>query len=220
MAILPIDIWSDIACPWCWVGKRHLEAAIETFEADVALTWRAYQLDPSAPEEAPDQVDYVRRLAAKYRTSPSRAQAMIDRMVSAGQPRGLELRFDRVRLANTLSAHRLLAWSARFGHQTDLMERLFAAYLHQGLAISDHDVLSGLAADAGLDPEVARVVLESDAFAKEVRDDQLMASKIGVSGVPFFVMDHRFAVSGAQPPEVLVAAMRQALEGAPQTPED
>ncbi len=212
MARLAIDIWSDIACPWCWVGKRHLEAALEAFEGDVDLTWRAYELDPSAPTEAPEQVDYVRRLAAKYRTSPSEAQAMIDRMVGAGRSRGLDLRFDRVRPTNTFAAHRLLAWAARFECQTDLEERLFAAYLNEGLAISDDDVLAGLAADVGLEPAAARVVLESDAFAKEVRDDQLTASQIGVSGVPFFVMDHRYAVSGAQPSEVLLANMRQAVE--------
>ena len=220
MATLTIDIWSDIACPWCWVGKRQLEAAIDPFEGEVALTWRAFELDPSASTEAPEQVDYTRRLAAKYRTTPDEAQEMIDRMVAVGRSRGLELRFDRVRPTNTFAAHRLLAWAARFGCQTDLEERLFSAYLHEGLAISDHQVLTELAAGTGLDPEAASSVLESDAHAKEVRDDQLLARRLGVSGVPFFLLGGRYAVSGAQPAEVLLAAMRQAVDHATPAPAD
>lgn len=215
MTTLAIDIWSDIACPWCWIGKRRLEAAIDAFESDVTLTWRAFELDPSASAEAPERVDYARRLAAKYRTTPDGAQAMIDRMVEVGRAVGLELRFDRVRPTNTFSAHRLLAWAARFGRQTDLKERLFAAYLFEGLAISEHDVLTGLAREVNLDSEVAQAVLESDAHATEVREDQALATRLGISGVPFFVFDHRYAVSGAQPAEELLKAMTQAVDEKP-----
>ena len=204
---LAIDIWSDIACPWCWVGKRRLEAAIDAFDGDVTLTWRAFELDPNAPTEAPERVDYAERLTAKYRTTRDGAQEMIDRIVAVGRSVGLELRFDRVRPTNTFAAHRLLAWAAGCGHQTDLEERLFAAYLHEGLAISDYDVLTGLAGAAGLDSDTARLVLESDAHAQDVRDDQALAARLGITGVPFFVLDHRYAVSGAQPPEDLLAAM-------------
>jgi len=212
---LAIDIWSDIACPWCWIGKRRLEAAIDAFEGDVTLTWRAFELDPSASAEAPKRVDYARRLAAKYGTTPDGAQTMIDRMVAVGRSLGLELRFDRVRPTNTFAAHRLLSWAARFGHQTDLKERLFAAYLNEGLAISAHEVLTGLAERVGLDPEAATVVLESDAHAREVREDQLLGGRLGVRGVPFFVIDDRYAVSGAQPAEELLTAMRRAVDDAP-----
>ncbi len=212
MTRLPIDVWSDIACPWCWIGKRRLEEAIGALEGDVALTWRAFELDPSAPTEAPERVDYAQRLAAKYRTTRDEAQAMIDRMVGAGRSHGLELRFDRIRPTNTFAAHRMLAWAGESGRQTDLKERLFAAYLSEGLAISQHDVLCGLAESVGLDPEAAAAVLESDAWAEEVRNDQALAARIGVRGVPFFVLDHRYAVSGAQPAEELLAAMRRAVE--------
>ena len=218
--MLEIDIWSDIACPWCWIGKRRLEAAIDTFEGGVTLTWRAFELDRSASTEAPDRVDYARRLATKYRTTPDEAQAMIDRMVAVGRSLGLELRFDRVRPTNTFAAHRQLAWAAQFGHQTDLKERLFAAYLHEGLAISEHDVLTGLAKDVGLDPEAAAAVLESGAHAKKVREDQVLAARLGVSGVPFFVLDHRYAVSGAQPAEELLTAMRRAVDDGPSSSAD
>ena len=214
MVRLPVDVWSDIACPWCWIGKRRLEDAIGAFEGEVAVTWRAFELDPSAPAEAPERVDYARRLAAKYRTTRDEAQAMIDRMVGVGRSVGLELRFERIRPTNTFDAHRLLAWAAEAGRQTELKERLFAAYLSEGLAISDHAVLRGLADSAGLDPKAAAAVLASDAHAGEVRKDQALAARLGITGVPFFVLDHRYAVSGAQPAEELLAAMRRAVEDA------
>lgn len=214
MVTLAIDIWSDIACPWCWVGKRHLEAAIETFEHEVHLTWRAFELDPNAPAEAPVRVDYAQRLAEKYRTTFDGATEMIDRMVTVGRSVGLELRFDRIRPTNTFAAHRLLSWSSQFGHQTDLKERLFAAYLREGLAISDLEVLSELAADVGLDGPAARAILDGEAHTQHVRDDLAMAARLGIRGVPFFVLDRRVAVSGAQPAEELLAAMRGVVEDA------
>ena len=180
----------------------------------MALTWRAFELDPSAPTDAPERVDYARRLAAKYRTTRDEAQAMIDRMVGVGRSVGLEMRFDRVRPTNTFAAHRLLAWAAEFGRQTELKERLFAAYLSEGLAISEHDVLCGLAESVGLDPEAAAAVLASDAHAEEVRQDQALAARLGIRGVPLFVFDQRYAVSGAQPAEELLKAMRAAVEDA------
>jgi predicted DsbA family dithiol-disulfide isomerase len=209
---LAIDIWSDIACPWCWIGKRRLEAAIDAFAGEVTLTWRAFELDPSASTDAPERVDYAQRLATKYRTTRDEAQAMIDRMVEVGGSLGLELRFDRVRPTNTFAAHRLLAWAVGFGRQTELKERLFAAYLREGLAISQHDVLSGLAESVGLDPEAAVAVLASDSYAEEVRKDQALAARLGISGVPSFVFDQRYAVSGAQPAEELLTAMRRAVD--------
>ena len=211
MTTLAIHIWSDIACPWCWVGKRRLEAAIHAFDREVALTWRAFELDPTASSDAPKRVDYAKRLAVKYRTSRDEAQAMIDRMVEVGRSLGLELRFDRVQPTNTFAAHRLLAWAVGFGRQTDLKERLFAAYLREGLAISEPGVLSGLAGSVGLDPEAAAEVLAGDAHAEDVREDQALAARLGIRGVPFFVFDHRYAVSGAQPAEELLTAMRRAV---------
>ncbi len=139
---------------------------------------------------------------------------MIDRMVGVGREHGLELRFDRIRPMITFAAHRLLAWAAGSGRQTDLEERLFAAYLSEGLDISDHAVLCALAGSVGLDPEAAAAVLASDAHAEAVREDEALAARIGVTGVPFFALDHRLAVSGAQPPEELLAAMRGAVEDA------
>lgn len=215
MTTLSIDVWSDIACPWCWIGKRRLADAIDAFEGEATVRWRSFELDPGAPAEAPERVDYVRRLAAKYGTTAGEAQVMIDRMVDVGRSLGLELRFDRIRPTNTFDAHRLLSWAARSGRQADLAERLFAAYLSEGLALSDHDVLRGLAESVGLDPEAAAAVLAEGAHADEVREDQALAARIGIRGVPFFVLDHRIGVSGAQPAEELLEAMRRAVEEEP-----
>ncbi len=212
MKPLRVEIWSDIACPWCWVGKRHLEAALAQLDHPVEVSWRAFELDASAPKQAEPDVDYVLRLANKYGTSREGAQHMIDRMVSVGRERGLDFRFDRAQLSNTFDAHRLLAWSARHGKQTELKERLFAAYMNEGVSMGDHEALVRLAEEIGLDAEAAQAVLSSDDFAQHVRDDEALAAEIGVRGVPFFVLDKRLAVSGAQPGEVLLEAMKKALE--------
>ena len=209
---LPIDIWSDVACPWCWVGKRHLESAIAASGIHTKIDWRAFELDPTAPREAPEQTDYVERLAKKYRTSRSEAQQMIDRMVEFGRASGIEMRFDRIRPSSTFDAHRLLAWARDRGRQTELKERLFAAYLHEGLCVSDPEVLASLVAEVGLDRDEAQEVLSGDDHAEEVRSDEQLAARIGASAVPFFVFDRRLAISGAQPAEVLQEAIMRATE--------
>ena len=210
---LPIDVWSDIACPWCWVGKRHLEAAIVESGIRAAIHWRAFELDPTAPREAPEQTDYVERLAEKYAVARGEARAMIDRMVEFGLASGVEMRFDRIRPSSTLDAHRLLAWARERGRQTELKERLFSAYLHEGLCVSDREVLASLAADVGLDGAEAREALSGEDHLEEVRADEQLAARIGARAVPFFVLDNRLAVSGAQPAEVLREAMERATEG-------
>lgn len=208
---LPIDIWSDIACPWCWVGKRHLETAIAESGISTAINWRAFELDPAAPREAPQQTDYVERLAKKYGTARDEAQEMIDRMVDFGRTSGVEMRFDRIRPSSTFDAHRLLAWAREHDRQTELKERLFLAYLHEGLCVSDREVLGSLAEDVGLGGDEAQEVLSGDQYLEDVRADEQLASRIGATAVPFFVFDNRLAVSGAQPPEVLREVMTRAV---------
>jgi predicted DsbA family dithiol-disulfide isomerase len=207
-----VEIWSDIACPWCWVGKRHLEAAKARFPHPVEVVWRAFELDPDAPRasEADPPCDYAEALARKYRATRKAAEAMIDRMTHIGRADGLHFRFDRVRLTNTFDAHRLLGWAAELGRQDALEERLFRAYMHEGRSISDPEVLAGLAADVDLPPDGARAVLGSTAFTEEVRAEQALAREIGVTGVPFFVFGGRYAVSGAQPAELLLQALHRA----------
>ncbi len=210
MSQVHIKVWSDIACPWCWVGKRHLESAITSFQGEVEVIWRAFELDPSAPVAVQAEIDYVGKLAAKYRTSREGAQSMIDRMVATGRESGLDFRFDRVRPTNTFDAHRLLSWSAGFGLQGVLKERLLAAYMNEGRVVSDPMVLTELATEVGLDADLCVAVLSSNSHAAEVRDDQREAARMGISGVPFFAIG-RYGLSGAQPAAMLLGAMEKAM---------
>jgi predicted DsbA family dithiol-disulfide isomerase len=214
---LRIDIWSDIACPWCYVGKRRLEQALEKFphKADVQIVWRAFELDPSAPKIRDASLSYTERLAGKYRVPPEEAQVMIDRMVATAARDGLEFRFDRIQSGNTFDAHRLLHLAHERGRQDALKERLMRAYLTEGQAIGDPAVLVTLAREAGLDEQEARDVVDTDRFAAEVRQDEALARELGINGVPFFVLDQRLGVSGAQPAEVLLGALEQAWSELP-----
>jgi len=209
---LRIDIWSDIACPWCYIGKRHLEQALDGFahQADVEVVWRAFELDPSAPRIRDSSQSYAERLAAKYRTTPTEAQVMIDRMVATAAKDGLDFRFDRIRPGNTFDAHRLLHLAHERGVQDALKERLLHAYLTEGQAIGDRDVLATLAREAGLDDHEVRELLDGDRFGTEVRQDEALARELGITGVPFFVLAGQLGVSGAQPAEVLRGALERA----------
>ncbi|MGF1508054.1 MAG: DsbA family oxidoreductase [Myxococcota bacterium] len=206
-----VDVWSDIACPWCWVGKRHLERALKPQGAEVV--WHAFELDPTAPQRPPE-VPYIQRLARKYGTDEAGARAMVDRMTDAGAQAGLEMRFDRIRVTNTFDAHRLLAWASRAGKgaQNALKERLFSAYLTEGEDLGSSEVLTRLASDVGLESQTAADILERQAFADDVRQDEAMAHQLGIQGVPFFVFAQRYGVSGAQPPVVLSEILKRAQE--------
>jgi len=204
-----IDVWSDIVCPWCYIGKRHLEQALAAFAhaGEVEIVWRAFELDPSAPRvrEAGSQAE---RLAKKYGTTTAQAQVMIDRVVQAAAKAGIEMRYDRMRGGNTFDAHRLLHLAHEQGKQDALKERLMRAYFTEGEAIGDAEALERLATEVGVDG--ARDVLAGDRFAREVRGDQQLARELGITGVPFFVMAGRLGVSGAQPADVLVGALERA----------
>lgn len=212
MAKLRIDIWSDIACPWCYVGKRRLEQALERFahRGEVEIAWRAFELDPSAPRVRDTSQSYAERLGKKYGTTPDKAQAMIDRMVDTAAQDGLALRFDHIRPGNTFDAHRLLHLAHDRGMQDALKERLLRAYLTEGAAIGEPEVLAGLAREVGLDDAEVAGVLGGDRYAREVRQDEALAKELGISGVPFFVLAGRLGVSGAQPADVLLGALERA----------
>ncbi len=206
---MKVEIWSDVACPWCYVGKRRFDAAVTRFEHRDSLDvrWRSFELDPSAPavrEEA-----YVDKLATKYGVTVAEAEDMIDRMIEAGARSGVVLRFDKARPGNTFDAHRLLHLAAARGVQADLKERLLRATFTSGAQIGDHDVLVALAGEAGIDPGEARAALESDAHAADVRADEQRAA-LGITSVPFFVMAGMYGVAGAQPPELLLEVLEEA----------
>jgi predicted DsbA family dithiol-disulfide isomerase len=209
---LRIDIWSDIACPWCYVGKRRFEAALARFpERDsVEIVWRAFELDPSAPRVLDKTISYAERLARKYGTSTVEAQAMIDRMTDVARADGLDFHFERIQPGNTFDAHRILHLAAERGKQDAVKERFLRGYLSEGEPIGEPETLVRLAAEMGLDEEEVRATLASDVYAREVRADEDEARKNGISGVPFFVLGGRYAVSGAQPAELLLRALGQA----------
>jgi predicted DsbA family dithiol-disulfide isomerase len=209
-----VEIWSDVVCPWCAIGKRRFEAALARFEhrADVEVRYRSFELDPTTPREYAGNA--TQRLADKYGVSLDQARAMEQRVVDAAAADGLDFRFDLARPGNTVDAHRLLHLAADRGRQAELKERLLLAYFTEGRPVGDRDTLAGLAAEAGLDPAEARGVLDSDAYLADVRDDQVTARALGITGVPFFVLDRAYGVSGAQPVEVLLDALRQAWSAA------
>ncbi|CAA9299672.1 MAG: 2-hydroxychromene-2-carboxylate isomerase/DsbA-like thioredoxin domain [uncultured Gemmatimonadaceae bacterium] len=207
---MKVEIWSDIACPWCYIGKRRFERALEGFEdrSGVEVVWRSFELDPTAPRQ--HDAPQAELLARKYRMPLAQAEAMNARMTGEAAKEGLTFRMDRVRVGNTFDAHRLIHLAAAAGRREAMVERLFAAYLGEGEALGDVEVLVRLAVDAGLDARTAREALASGAFADAVRADEARARAFGITGVPFFAIDERYGVSGAQPPEAILGALRQA----------
>jgi predicted DsbA family dithiol-disulfide isomerase len=207
---LKIDIWSDVVCPWCYVGKRRFESALAEFEhrPDVEIRWRSFELDPSAP--AVRQGDGAQRLADKYGMSRAQAIALNATMTERASAEGLEFNLDAAQSGNTFDAHRLLHLAADRGIQDQLKERFMRGYFTEGAAVGEHETLTRLAVDAGLEEAEVRDVLSSDAYAADVRADEEQAAAYGISGVPFFVIDEQLGVSGAQPAELLLSAMRQA----------
>lgn len=221
MSVLTVDVWSDIACPWCWIGKRRLESALYSFGDPLEVRWHAFELNPAAPVTSADDppIDYTDRLAKKYMRTRAEAQAMIDRMAETGLGEGLDMRFDRVRATNTFDAHRLSGWAGEHGHRDQMVERLFHAYFNEGRLLSDHAVLAELAEDVGLDGQQASAMLASDGLRRAVRQDEDMAAQLGVTGVPFFLIGGLYAVPGAQPADLLLSALREVQTEIAATPE-
>jgi predicted DsbA family dithiol-disulfide isomerase len=206
---MQVEIWSDVVCPWCYIGKRRFEEALRLFDGrdDVEVTWRSFELDPEAP---PVGVDVLEHLAAKYGVSKDEAADMQHRVTRAAAGEGLEYHLERTQRGNSFHAHRLLHLAKEHGLQGELEERLFRAYFTDGEAIGDRDVLRRLAADVGLGDTEVDDVLASDRFAEDVRADQRTAQELGCRGVPFFVVDRRFGAAGAQDPEILLELLEKA----------
>lgn len=207
---MKIEIWSDIACPWCYVGKRRFERALGSFSHrdEVEVVWRSFELDPTAPPRHAEK--QAELLARKYRVPLDRAEAMNANMTAEASKEGLDFHFDRVQVGNTFDAHRLIHFAASDGKRAEMVERLFKAYLTDGEALGELDVLVRLASEVGLDADATRGVLASNAYAAEVRADEERARLFGISAVPYFAIDEKYGVSGAQPPEALLDALRQA----------
>lgn len=205
---LRVDVWSDVVCPWCAIGKATLERAVAAFGRPVEVVWHSYELDPTAP--AARAGDYVGMIARKYGTTPDQAQAMVDRMVQAGAEAGVEFRFDRVRPGNTFDAHRMIQLGTARGLGPEVKARFLRGYFVDGEAIGLPEVVTRLAVDAGLDPDEVEAVMTTDTFAEEVRTDEAMAASLQVTGVPFFVVDRRYAVAGAQSVDTMLQVLERA----------
>jgi predicted DsbA family dithiol-disulfide isomerase len=203
---LQVEIWSDVVCPWCYIGKRRFEAALDQFDGDVEVTWRSFQLDPEAP--AVREHSASEHLAAKYGMSQEQAEASHAQMTELAAQEGLDYRLEKARGGNSFDAHRLIHLAAANGKQDETMERLMRAYFTEGVPIGDRKALTELAAEIGLAD--ARQALDGDAYADAVRADEELAHRIGIRGVPFFVLDRRYGLSGAQPPEIIVQALEKA----------
>jgi predicted DsbA family dithiol-disulfide isomerase len=207
-----IEIWSDIACPWCYIGKRRFEAALEQFEHrdEVTVTWRSFELDPEAPPER--EGDRAQRLADKYGMTLAQAQAAERELTDTAAADGLEFRFDRARSGNTFDGHRLVHLAAANGLQDAMKERLLRAYFTEGELIGDRETLVRLAVEVGLDADDVGQALDGTWFADEVRRDESDAVALGISAVPTFIVDRAIGGSGAHPPEALLELLREGWE--------
>jgi predicted DsbA family dithiol-disulfide isomerase len=199
MKQIKVEIWSDVACPWCYIGKRRFEAALAQFEHRdrVEIVWRSFELAPDAPTASEDTVNEM--LAKKYGMSMQQAIDANTQITALAAAEGLDYHIDKARYGNSFDAHRLIHLAATYKLQDAMKERLLKAYFTDGLAIADIDTLVQLADEVGIDPTKARTILESDAYASDVRADEQRASEFGISGVPFFAFDEKYGVSGAQP---------------------
>lgn len=207
-----IDIWSDVVCPFCYIGKRRLEGALAQFphRDSVTLIWHSFQLDPGLePEAGKDLYTY---LAERKGMSADQSVRMHQQVTDLAAEAGLEYRFDRVVVANSFNAHRLIQLAKREASADAVEERLFRAYFTEGLDIADHETLIRLGTEAGLEAPAIREVLTSEAFAIEMRADIAAAEQIGVRGVPFFVFDERYAISGAQPESLFLQTLEHAWQ--------
>ena len=210
MSGIRIDVVSDVMCPWCWIGKRRLSAALQQVgDLEVDVHWRPFQLDPTLPPQGKDRRAYLEQKFG----GPERAAAIYARIEEAGAAEGLPFAFGKIGVSpNTLDAHRVIRWSSSEPSDVreGLVEGLFAAFFRDGRNIGDHDVLTEVAADAGMDGDIVRDLLASDRDVDETRQEIDAAARMGVTGVPFFIIDERYGVQGAQDPDVLATAIRQA----------
>jgi len=213
-----IEVFSDVVCPWCYIGKRRLEEALSTFaHADeVTVTYRSFQLDPSTPQHADQTLDEM--LATKYGRSLVEARAMNQRVSDIAATVGLDFQLEQAHPANTFDAHRLLHFAADHDRQGELKERLLRAYFTEGRKLGDHEELADLAAEVGLDRKAAADVLAGDDYAEAVDEDLALGRGFGASGVPFFVFDRKYGISGAQETAVFTGVLDRAWAEATPTP--
>ncbi|WP_027965020.1 DsbA family oxidoreductase [Halalkalibacillus halophilus] len=209
---MKVEIYSDVVCPFCYIGKKRFEQALEKFadKESVESTFRSFQLDPDAAP-APGE-DIHAMLAKKYDVPYEKGQEMNRQMAEQGKEVGVEMNFDQVKPANTEDAHRLSQYAEKEGKMDALMERLMQAYFKEGKDVGDHEVLADCAADVGMNREAALEVLKREDYRDAVVHQQQTARQIGVTGVPFFVFNGKYAVSGAQASETFLEILEKVHE--------
>ncbi len=207
-----VDIWSDVMCPFCYIGKRHFEQALEEFEhqGKVEVVWHSFQLDPDAkPQPGKDAYTYLAERKGQSVEWSRQAHKQVTEMAARA---GLHYDFDKVRIANSFDAHRLVQLARKYGKGDNMEEQLFKGHFTEGKDVGDHKVLTEMAKAIGLDEQETKNVLNSNTYAAEVQADIETAERIGVRGVPFFVINNKYGISGAQPPATFVQALNKAWE--------
>jgi predicted DsbA family dithiol-disulfide isomerase len=208
---MQIEVWSDVVCPWCYIGKRRLQSALEQrgLADDVEIVHRAFQLDPTASTTTQPTIDH---LAAKYGVSRDEALTMMSNVTEVAAAEGLDYHLDLCMTGNTRDAHRLALWAQEQDPAIadQLLEAMYSAYFEQGRGVFTTDDLVAFASEVGLDADAAREMLSGTAYLDQVVQDQVLARTFGANGVPFFVIDRAYGVSGAQPVEVFLSAIDQA----------
>lgn len=207
---MKVEIWSDVMCPFCYIGKRKFENALNEFpdKNNIEIEWKSFQLDPTTVTDP--SLNTVDHLAAKKGWSKAQANESISYVSNIAKQVGLDFHFDKAVVANSFDAHRLSHLAKKYGRQNELEEKLFSAYFTEGKNTADHNTLSHIASEIGLDATEVRALLNSDQYADKVEEDIYQAQQIGVRGVPFFVLDHKYAVSGAQESATFLQALTRA----------
>ncbi|WP_027385454.1 DsbA family oxidoreductase [Chryseobacterium gregarium] len=209
---MKVEIWSDVMCPFCYIGKNNFEKALEqlSFKEDVEVEWKSFQLDPTlSPDETKSTFDYFRE---KKGFPEAQARQMMAQVTEMGKNSGIEFNFNRVLITGTFPAHKLLHLAKKHQKSSEMEETLFTAHFTEGKNVADFDTLTSLAGSIGIDKEEAGQVLNSAEFEDEVRKDIQEARDHGISGVPFFILDGKYAVSGAQPAEAFRDALMQTYD--------
>jgi predicted DsbA family dithiol-disulfide isomerase len=209
-AAMPVEIWSDVVCPWCFIGKRRFETAVAQVGDPVTIVWRSFELNPNAP--AVRDGSSAERVARKYGISVEQAAAQYQHITDLAAIEGLEYHLDRARWGSSFDAHRLIHLAHDRGIQDAVKERFLAGYLQEGVAIGLPEELAPLAVEAGLDAHEVDAVLAGDAYADAVRADEERALDIGITGVPFFLVDGRFGIPGAQDATTMLAVLERARQ--------
>lgn len=209
---MQVEVWSDIACPFCYIGKRRIEAGLEQFahKDQIQIVYKSFQLNENARKDI--TYDAYDALSTRSGMSREEAKAIHERLAKQAEADGLDLRFDTLQLTNTLDAHRLLHFAAQHGKNNEVAELLFKAYFTECKHVGSHETLIAIAAEVGLDPKATAKMLVSNQFTDKVRADHLEGDHLGVSGVPFYIIDRKYAISGAQPANVFLEALEKTWE--------